>query len=220
MKDKIIKIMVPLIIIILILCFVWGILAIYKMFVFNKIFKNMKEKVSLNNYYMKMTSKDDKESNMEIFYKNGVGKLITSNGTYTWTNNEESYLIDEENKTYYKLTTDDLGLISNEAVASMLPGYSKDIIGRMILAGKLTTSVKTEKIVGLKYYKIKINDGKQEKIVWVNKNTLLPSEVSVKIGEEEITYNYEIKFEGVKNEQVSKPNLEEYTLKEDALESK
>ena len=57
-----------------------------------------------------------------------------------------------ETKYFEKLELDDLGLISNEAVGSMLPGYSKTIMGRVVLAGKITTSVRTRKINDMKYY--------------------------------------------------------------------
>lgn len=215
MKDKLLKIFIILVIVFLIFCFITGISAIYKMIVFNKIFENMENKISFNNYYMKMTSKEDKESNLEIYYKNGIGKLVTSNGFYTWTDGTEAYLINEESKEYYKMTLDDLGLISDEAVASMIPGYSETKVGRMLLAGKITTSVKTEKVNGFKYYKIKTEDENQQKVIWLNKDTLLPSEVRLKVGNEEFVYNYEIKFENIKSEEVAKPNLEEYTLLEE-----
>lgn len=212
MKNIIYKILIAVLILLIILCFIWGIEAIYKITVLNKIFKNMESKIAFENYYMKMISNDDDSKTMEIFYKNGTGKLVTSDGTYTWTDGKSAYLVNEEKKFAYELSDTDLGLISNEVVASMLPGYSKSKFGKILLAGKLTTKIRSQNIDNQKYYCITTVDDKVQKNIWINKETLLPSEIITKIGENEISYNFEISFDTIKNEQVLKPNLDGYEI--------
>lgn len=218
MNDKKLKIVLPISIILIITFFVIGFSSLYKMIIFYNMFEKMGEKISLENYYMKMISKEDTESNIEIFYKDGIGKILTSNGSYTWTDGKEAYLVIEENKTIYKLDEEAPGLISREAVGSMLPGYSKNMFGRCLLAGKITTSIKTENVGNFSYYKIKTMEDNKEKIIWINKETMIPSEIKLKTETQDIYYQYEITFEGVKNIDVEKPNLELYTLIENAEE--
>lgn len=209
-KKNIFKI---LIIVIGIIFFIMGCFSIYKFIIINKIFNKMEEYVAIENYYMKIINPEDSSGAMEIYYKDGIGKLVMSDGSYTWTNGTEAYLVDVENK---KIQTIDINnpsslLISNEFLASIVPGYSRGLIQKFFLVGDIKTSIKTKKYDGIKYYMITTNE-KEKKSVWIHYDNLLPSQASVEIGELKKSYNYDIEFNKVKIEDVTKPNLEEYTF--------
>lgn len=208
-KKKIQKI---ILIIIVSIFFIFGCFAIYKFTIINKIFNKMKEYISKNNYRITITYSDDENNKMEIYYKDGIGKFLTSTGVYTWTDGKEAYVVDDENKEYYNESLESSILISNEAIASMIPGYSKTILQRFFLAGDFKTSVKLKNYDEIRFYVIETNEDKKEKRVWFKEDTLLPSQISVKLGNFEQTYYYNIKFNVVTSEDVKKPNLDEYKL--------
>ena len=207
-KEKILKI---LIIAILIIFFIIGCSTIYKFFIINKIFNKMQEYVAIDNYHMKIIDSDDENGTSEVYYKNGIGKYITSTGIYTWTDGKDAYLINEESKKAQKADLDSSLFISNEFVGSMVPGYSKTLVQKIFLAGALDTSVKVKDYDGIKYYIITTNEN-QKKTIWFSYNTLVPSQATIEIGDLKKTYNYEITFNKVRDVDVEKPNLEEYTF--------
>ncbi len=209
-KDKILKI---LIIIIAIIFFLLGIYSIYKFIIINKIYNKMAEYVALENYSMKVIDSEDSSGNIEMYYKDGIGKMIINENTYTWTDGQEAYLIDEENKKAQKLSFESSMLVSNEAVGSMIPGYSKNLIERFFLAGNISTSVRIKNYEGIKYYVITTNE-EETKTIWFKYDSLLPSQASIEIGDIKKTYNYNITFEKLRDEDVKKPNLEEYEILE------
>lgn len=211
MKNK--KILKILLIIIVILFFILGCYTIYKFVIIQKIFYKMNEYVSVNNYYMKIRDLEDASIQTEVYYKDGIGKMITETGIYSWTDGKEAYLINDESKEIQSIDFDSPLLISNEYVGSMIPGYSKNILQKLLLAGNMETSVKVQKSNGVKYYVISTNES-FEKTIWFGYNTLLPSQINAKIGEFKTSYGYEITFGKVKNEDIEKPNIEEYTLVE------
>ncbi len=204
-KDKILKIMI---ISILTIFFVIGIFAIYKFTIINKIFNKMQEYVNKDNYYIKVT--DGESIVSEIYYRNGTGKMVMSNGTYTWTDGKVAYLVNEKENTIEELDFTSPLLISNEYVGSLIPGYSKSKFQKFLLAGSLETSIKTKKYKDLKYYVITTEE-EYAKTVWINQNTLLPSQISAKIGDVEKTYGYNIAFGTVTYKDIEKPETQENT---------
>ena len=145
-KDKLLKI---LIIIIAIIFFLLGVYSIYKFIIINKIYNKMAEYVALENFSMKVIDSENSSGRIEMYYKDVIGKMIVKENTYTWTDGEEAYLIDEENKKAQKLSFESSLLVSNEAVGSMIPGYSKNLIERFFLAGNISTSVRIKNYEGI-----------------------------------------------------------------------
>lgn len=211
-KNKLLKILV---IIILVLFFMIGCYTLYKFIIINKIFNKMQEYVYIGNYYMKVTNSEEESGTMEIYYKDGIGKMIMSNDIYSWTDGTEAYLVDEENKKIQTLDMDSSFLISNEYVGSMVPGYSKNIWQKFLLAGKMSTSVKVQKYDTIRYYVITTNENDVKKVIWFKYTDLLPSQAKINVGEYEQTYYYDISFEKVTDEEVKKPNIQEYTFVEE-----
>ena len=209
-KDKLLKI---LIIIIAIIFFLLGVYSIYKFIIINKIYNKMAEYVALENFSMKVIDSENSSGSIEMYYKDGIGKMIVKENTYTWTDGEEAYLIDEENKKAQKLSFESSLLVSNEAVGSMIPGYSKNLIERFFLAGNISTSVRIKNYEGIKYYVITTNE-EETKTIWFKYDSLLPSQASIEIGDIKKTYNYNITFEKLRDEDVKKPSLEEYEILE------
>ena len=171
----------------------------------------MKEYIALENYYMEIKDTEN-DAITKVYYKDGIGKLIMPNGIYTWANGTEAYLVDDENKQIQSAEMDSSLLISNEYVGSMLPGYSKSALQKFVLAGDINTSVKLKNYDGIKYYMITANEEPKKTTIWIQKDSLLLSQLNIELGDIQISYYYDITFDKVTNEDVKKPNIEEYTL--------
>ena len=202
-KEKVLKILL----IIAVLVFIaLGIFTIYKFVIINKILNKMQEYVSIDNYYMKVIDKDDESGTMEIYYKDGIGKSITTANICTWTNGTEAYMFNEVTKKIQKVNMESPLLISNEFVASVVPGYSKSFVQKLLLASNLNTSVKVKNYDGIKYYVITTKENK----VWFEYDSLLPAQANLEMSTVKKTYTYEINFDVVREDDVKKPNLAEY----------
>lgn len=211
-KRKILKIFI---IIIAMLFFIIGCFSIYKFIIIRKIFNKMEEYVALENFYMEITSANNDSITQKVYYKDGIGKLINYDGTYTWTDGKEAYLVDDENKKIQTVNWETPTLISNEYVGSMIPGYSKSFIETFILAGDLNTSVKIKDYEKIKYYVITTEEKGITKTIWFLYDTLIPSQITVKIADIAETYYYDITFENVEEKSIQKPNVNEYTLEKE-----
>ncbi len=216
--SKKLKFIICLIIILAIIGTIFGSLAIYRFFTFQKIFKKIDENVSKENYYMKTTLTNGEEKPItEALYKDGIGKNIASNGVYTWVKNETAYMVDEASKKIYALDINNIEnsiiLVSSDMFVSAIPGYYENIFGRILLACNLNISIKTGKLGEEKCYIIKSKEKNSNKIVWVSKDRKNPirAELELKNGEK-IVYEYEIKFNTVKIKDIELPDISEYEI--------
>ena len=76
-----------------------GIRAIRNIIILNKTISKLEENIEKDNYYLKTTVKiKDETSSTEVFYKDGIGKNVTTSGIYTWVDGEKAYMNKEENK--------------------------------------------------------------------------------------------------------------------------
>ena len=214
LKDKNFFIILTIVIILVILLLIAGISSMYKLIVFDKIYKNAESIASIENYTMKVTTKGDIESTTTLYYKNGVGKYVDQNGNYTWTDGAMVYLVDKEAKTVTKSQLNDKykGVISKDTLVNMIPGYAADMYGRIKTELNLSTKIKTKRMYDQKYYVITSKVGNQEKTLWINKATLLPSQATVTAEGTTFTNNYEITFSNVKNEDLALDDFKDYAV--------
>lgn len=212
--SKKIKFLIILIIIIIAIGLFFGIASIVKFIKFQNIYSKISSNIEFDNYYLKTTSTINNGTNVtEAFYKQGTGKLVAENGVYTWTDGENAYMVDEENKKVYTLDIDNYkGLVSYEMFASLVPGYTKNIFGRFVLAGNIRTTIKTEKDEDNKYIVIKYTENKVTKTIWLEDKTKKPVKANMEFSDGTIyEYEYELKFNSTKLSDIELPDLTEYT---------
>ncbi len=213
--SKKLKFLIILIVVIACIGLVCGIRAIRNLVVLNNIISNLESNIEKNNYYLKTTVKaGEKSSKTEAYYKDGIGKNISSNGVYTWVDGKEAYMVDEENKKIYIMEISQenaISLVSSEMFMSLIPGYSKNIFERFVMVGSLVNSVKSEKVSDEKCYKISVKDGDITKSIWVTKSRSFPIKAEVEFANGEVFgYEYDLKFFITKLKDVELPDLSEY----------
>ena len=213
--NKKVLVLIIIGIILAVIGFIFGGLTIYRFCVIQNIYGKINENVLKENYYLKTTvvSKNN-NSTTESYYRNGVGKLIAENGIYTWADGEYAYLVDEENKDVYVLNieNENLGLVSADMFASIVPGFNRNIFERLIIAGNLKNTIKKSKENEKKCYIIKVSDENSVKTIWLNeKATPYKGEVQFNNGEV-FKYEYEIKFNSVTLKDIELPQIDDYTV--------
>lgn len=215
--SKKLKFLIILITIIVCIGLFCGIRAIRNIIILNKSISKLEENIEKDNYYLKTTVKiKDDTSSTEVFYKDGIGKNVTTSGIYTWIDGEKAYMIDEENKKAYVMEISDensIVLVSNKMFASLIPGYSKNLFERFTMAGNLENSIKSEKVNNEKCYKITVKEGEATKSVWVTKSRAFPIKAEIRFSNGDVfEYEYDLKFFITKLKDVELPDLSEYTF--------
>lgn len=210
------KILLLFLIILVVIGFVLGIRTIYRFYVIQKIYKVVDKNIEKENYYLKTTiTSKDKTTETEAFYKDGIGKLVSSNGIYTWVDGEDAYIVDEANKTIY--TTDinkTIGLVSNKMFASYYPGYSKNLIEKIILAGSIQNKIKNVMLNDKKCIMIQVKDETSTKTVWITKSDCYIEKAKLEFPNGDvIEYDYTLKFNCNGIRDVELPDIKDYTLK-------
>ena len=194
---------------------IFGSITIYRFCLLQSLYGRIHENVLKGNYYLKTTViSDDSNSSTEAYYRDGVGKLVAENGVYTWADGEYAYLIDEENKEAYILNieNENLGLVSYDMFAVLVPGYNKSFFERLIIAGNIKNTLKQTKDDGKKCYIIKVNDNNVTRTIWLNeKATPYKGEVVFNNGKI-FKYEYNIKFNQVTLKSIELPRIDDYKV--------
>lgn len=215
-KKLILGIVLSILIVIIGLTF--GISTIVKFCKVQSIISNIKEDVAKDNYYIKIkTTYNGNTSETETFYKEGIGKLVSGNGIYTWTDGEEAYLIDENQKKAQKLSVEDNSqlLVTNIKLATLYPTISKNVFQRFFLMGNMENKIKTVEKNGEKYTYIEINENNYTKSYWLEKNRDMLVKAKLELSSGEVyDYEYEIKYHATKLKDVELPDLSTYTVLE------
>lgn len=216
MKKVLKKLLKILLILIAIIGFIFGIITIVKFIKLTNIYKKNDKNLSHDSFYLKtsLSTNNEPKSETEAYYRNGVGRLVASNGIYSWTNGERAYMIDEENDTAYILDLNtNFALVSYKMFASGIPGYNMSLIDRFFLAGNANTSIKKEKIDNKVYYCIKTKENLATKKVWVEKETGKIKKAIIEFSNGDIfNYEYELEFNSVKATEVRLPDLTGFKL--------
>lgn len=216
-KKLVLGIIVTIVILIIGLSF--GITTIVKFCKLQSIISNIKEDIAKDNYYIKIktTYNGNTTSETETFYKEGIGKLVSETGTYTWTDGNEAYYIDENQKKARKLSleNDIQLLVTNTKLASLYPTVSKKVFQRFVLIGKPENKIRTVKEDGKKYTYIEIKEENYTKSYWLDKNRDILVKAKLELASGEIyEYEYEIKYHATKLRDVELPDLSTYTILE------
>lgn len=215
-KKLILGIVLSILIVIIGLTF--GISTIVKFCKVQSIISNIKEDVAKDNYYIKIrTTYNGNITETETFYKEGIGKLVSESGVYTWTDGEKAYLIDENQKNAQKLSVEDdiQLLVTNTRLASLYPTVSKNVFQRFILMGNPGNKIKTVEEDGEKYTYIEIKEENYTKYYWLEKNRDILVKAKLELSSGEVyEYEYEIKYHATKLKDVELPDLSTYTVLE------
>ncbi len=215
--SKKVFIFIILFMILTVIGIIFGTISIYRIYNLQNIYGKLQENVLKDNYYMKTTihTNDTDSSTTETYYRDGVGKLVANNGIYSWTDGEYAYMIDETNKVAYILDIkkENLGLVSYNMFANLVPGYTNNLFSRFLFAANLKNTVKKEKDEnGNLFYVIGSQGENSKKTIWLNeKATPVKGEVAFKDGTK-IRYEYEMKFNSVMLKDIDLPNIDDYKV--------
>ena len=200
-----------------IISLIFGIFIMYRFSIVQDVSRKINENLKKDNYHMKttITESDGSVTNTEVFYRNDVGKLIASNGIYTWTDGKYAYMIDEEKKEAYILNieNENIGLVSYDMYATVIPGYKESIGDKILIAGNLKNTIKKSEIDNKECFIIKIVSDNYSKTVWVDtiKATPIKAEIEFNNGNK-INYSYEIIFNETRLKDIELPKINEYTV--------
>lgn len=193
-----------------------GIKTIYGYKMINKILSKTISNINKDNYYLeiKCTGKDI-DTKTTAYYRNGIGRYVADNGVYTWTDGEDAYLIDEENKKVYVLSIENApeSLVSNDMFAYLLPGYNMSFWQKLKLSANIFNKFKSEKIDDEECYKISIISEKTTKTTWINKKSLSPIKTLLEFQNgDKLVYTYDLKFTATKLISVELPSFDGYKI--------
>ncbi len=216
--SKKLKFLIIIVSLAVIIGLTFGIMAIYRFCVIQSIFKKIDENIEIKNYSLKttLTNSNGEKTVTQAYYKDGIGKNIASNGVYTWVDEKDAYMVDEDNNTLYVLDIEgenSISLVSDSMFASLVPGYNKSFFERILMACDLNYKIKSEKLDDQKCYVIEDNEQKAKKTVWITKDRKNPIKAKVEFENGEVfEYDYELKFLGTKLRDVELPDTKNYTL--------
>lgn len=217
--SKKLKALLIIISIVVIIGLFFGISTIIRFFELNDIYNKIEKHIQKDNYKI-ITTANDKDSVTKTitYYRDGIGKFVTNNGIYTWTDGTKAYVIDEENKEAKELDVRDekksKTLISSNLLASLIPEYTNSFFDKIILAGNLKNTIKTETIDDEKCLKIEIKDENYIKTIWISKKTAAPVKSKIYFIEsnETIETNYKITYQQTTLKDIELPDFTEYTV--------
>lgn len=213
--NKKTKFLITIFIIILLIGLIFGIATIVRFCKLQNILSVVKENVEKNNFYMKTTITNKGITQItETYYKEGVGKFVSKDGTYIWFDGTNAYSIDEENKIAKILNTNEIvGVINNESFASLYPGYTDGIFKRLFIAGDFSNRFKTDYHNGKKCTIITIKNEGYTKTFWITKDmkNLVKAEINFSNGDI-YEYKYDLMFHSTQIRDIKLPDISEYKV--------
>lgn len=213
--NKKTKVLIGLLAIILLIGLIFGIATIVKFCKLQSILSVVKEKVEKNNFYMKTTIINKGITQVtETYYKEGVGKFVSEDGTYIWFDGTNAYSIDEENKIAVVLNSEEIiGVINNESFASLYPGYTDGFLKRLFIAGDFSNKFKTDYHNGKKCTIITIKNKEYTKTFWITKDmkNLVKAEINFSNGDS-FEYKYDLMFHSTQMRDIKLPDISEYKV--------
>ncbi len=206
-----------LIFIIIIIGLVFGTITIYRFSVLQDISRKINDNLKKDNYHMKttITSNDGTVSTTEAFYREDVGKLIADNGIYTWADGKYAYMVDEEKKEVYilNINNENIGLVSYDMFATIVPGYKDTMCDKIFLAGNLRNKLKKSNVNDKDCFMIKTFNEKYSKTVWIDMAKAVPVKAELEFENGiKMNYEYEIDFNETRLKDIELPKIDEYTV--------
>ncbi len=209
------KVLIGLVIVILLIGLIFGVATIVRFCKLQSILNQVKENVGKNNFYMKTTIINDGKSQItETYYKEGVGKFVSGDGTYIWFDGTNAYSIDEKNKTAIILNSNEIiGVINNESFASLYPGYTDGFFKRLMFAGDFSNKIRTDYHNGKKCTVVVITEKDYIKTFWITKDmhNLVKAEINFSNGDN-FEYKYDLMFHSTQVRDIKLPDITEYTV--------
>ncbi len=224
--SKKIKILIGFILVVAVIGFVFGIITLVRFCKLQSIWSEVNENVEKNNFNMETTiTNNGVTRKTKTYYKDGVGKFVSNDGTYIWFDGKKACSVDEENKILVNITdVENAAIPYKESFASLYPGYSYNFFERLMFAGNLENTIKTDYYNGEKVIFISVKGEEFTKSYWITKDfkNLVKAEIKFSNGEV-YEYKYDIKFHTTKLHDIALPDISEYTIQneekaEDATE--
>ena len=213
--DKKTKTLIGFVILILLIGLIFGILTIIRFFELQKILNKVNDNVEKSNFFMKTTifNKGTKQIT-ETYYRNGVGKFVSDDGTYIWYDGTNAYSIDESQKIVVVLNTNEIiGVINRESFASLYPGYTGGFLKRIMIAGNLSNKFKTEYYDGMKCTVISITEKEYVKTFWITKDLKKLVKAEMKFSNGDIyEYKYDLIFNSTQAMDLKLPDISQYKV--------
>ena len=209
------KFLIGLILVVVLIGLVFGIITIVRFCKLQSIWSRVNENVEKNNFNMEtIITNKGVTIKTQTYYKDGVGKFVSHDGTYIWFDGINAYSIDEENKIVENLTDIESAAIPyKESFASLYPGYSYNFFERLMFAGNLENTIKTDYYNGEKVIFISIKNEDYTKSYWITKKfkDLVKAEIKFSNGDV-YEYKYDINFHTTKLQDVKLPDFSDYTI--------
>lgn len=213
--SKKMKFLIIFIVILVIIGLIFGISTIVRFVKLQSIWSRLEENIEKNNFYLETTIINNGSSKKtQTFYKDGIGKFVSQDGTYIWFDGEKAYSIDEENKKAVLLDTSNvIGVISKDSFASLYPGYTNNLFERLIFAGNLSNKMKKHHYNGEKCIVIEIHEENYTKTFWIKETfkELIQAKIEFTNGDV-YEYKYDMKFHTTKLKDIELPDFSEYTM--------
>lgn len=213
--SKKMKFLIGLIIVLVIIGLVFGIATIYRFIRLQSIWSRVDENVEKNNFYMETTIVNDGVSKKtQTYYREGIGKFVSNDGTYIWFDGTEAYSIDETNKTAKVLDkTEDIGVVYKGSFASLYPGYTDGFFERLMFSGNLSNKIKTQFLNGEKCIVIEVNEKEYTRTFWITEKFKDLVQAKIEFSNGDIyEYKYKIEFHTTNLKDVELPDISEYTM--------
>ena len=167
--SKKIKFLIILIIVLVIIGLIFGISTIVRFSKLQSIWSRVNENIEKENYYMETTIVNKGvTTKTKTFYKDGIGKFVSQNGTYIWFDGNNAYSVNETEKTMNMLNPEEeIGVVYKESFATLYPGFSYNLFEKIMLAGNLLNVIKTQYFNGQKCIMIEIKEDMYTKTYWI-----------------------------------------------------
>lgn len=215
------KVLICLTLVLVVIGLVFGTITIYRFIKIQKILSRVEENVAKNNFYMETTIiNKGTTKKTQTYYRDGVGKFVSVDGTYTWFDGEKAYIVDEENELIKNIPEDEnIAIITEKSFASLYPCFNNNFFGRLMFAGNLNNKIKTQGYNGKKCTVIEVNENEYTKYFWITKDLSELVYAKVEFSNGDIyEYKYDIKFHSTKLKDIELPDFSKYTTVEDSNE--
>ena len=217
--SKKIKFLIILIIVLVIIGLIFGISTIVRFSKLQSIWSRVNENIEKENYYMETTIVNKGvTTKTKTYYKDGIGKFVSQNGTYIWFDGNNAYSVNETEKTMNMLNPEEeIGVVYKESFATLYPGFSYNLFEKIMLAGNLLNVIKTQYFNGQKCIMIEIKEDMYTKTYWITDDfkNLVQAKITFTNGDI-YEYKYDIKFHTTKLSDVELPNITDYKITDNA----
>lgn len=212
------KVLIGFILVVVLIGFVFGIITITRFCKLQSIWSKVNDNIEKNNFNMETTVTNKGVTiKTQTYYKDGIGKFVSHDGTYIWFDGKKAYSVDEKNKIVTSITDIERATLPyKESFASLYPGYGYNFFERLTLAGNLNNTIKSDHYNGEKVIFISIINENYTKSYWITKEykELVKAEMSFANGDV-YEYKYDMNFHTTKLKDIELPDFSDYTIQKE-----